>query len=112
MICRSWKFPLSALVAAAIRWACVTAGLGLDYGGDILGEEQWKWLELQLQQDPRPSVTIIVSSIQVLTSNPVFESWMHFPQAKQRLLRLLEAYKPNHLVLISGDVHHSEVCLH
>mmetsp|Transcript_7783 Transcript_7783/g.12377 ORF Transcript_7783/g.12377 Transcript_7783/m.12377 type:complete len:215 (+) Transcript_7783:652-1296(+) len=81
----------------------------MSHDGDMLGDEQWEWLAQQLQQVPKPAVTIIVSSVQVLTSNPVFESWLHFPRSKQRLLQLLQEHEPNHLILLSGDVHHAEI---
>lgn len=54
-------------------------------------------------------VTIVVSSVQLLTTNPVVESWGHFPAAKRRLLRLFDKYKPHGLVVLSGDVHYAEV---
>ena len=45
--------------------------------GEILGENQWKWLELALQ-DSHADFHGIISSIQILTTNPVVESWGHF----------------------------------
>ena len=45
----------------------------------------------------------------VLTTNPLVESWGHFPAARRRLLALLEKYRPAGLLLLSGDVHYSEV---
>ena len=60
----SFKIPFSALVAAFTRWLCGTLGLGLDHGGDILGEEQWLWLEDELKNS-RAAAHILVSSIQV-----------------------------------------------
>ena len=51
---------------------------------------------------------VIVSSIQVFTSNPVLESWGHFPAAKRRLVALLQKYDPSGLVILSGDVHYGE----
>ena len=36
-----------------------------------------------------PRCLCVVSSIQVLTTNPVMESWGHFPAERERLLRLL-----------------------
>eukprot|EP00957_Ditylum_brightwellii_P105699 8060138-Ditylum_brightwellii.AAC.1 len=74
--------------------------------GKVLGEEQWTWLETQLTSSDA-NVHIIVSSIQVLTTNPVMESWGHFPRERLRLLRLLDGVKG--LVLLSGDVHHGQI---
>ena len=45
----------------------------------------------------------------MLTSNPLVESWAHFPAAKRRLLRLLQDTNPANLLLVSGDVHYAEL---
>jgi alkaline phosphatase D len=78
-------------------------------GGDFLGEEQWEWLQLELQ-DPSPDVVLLGSSIQVLpTQKIVEESWSTFPESRARLLRMVsDAASPN-VVLLSGDVHMAEV---
>jgi len=73
---------------------------------EMLGYEQWEWLENEVEQSDA-SVHIIVSSVQVLTSNPVVESWGHFPDEKRRLIKLINTLPG--LVLLSGDVHHAEV---
>jgi phosphodiesterase/alkaline phosphatase D-like protein len=103
-----FRFPLSALIASAIRASYSIMGFGRNYAGSMLGEAQWTWLEHTLQQSTA-DVHIIISSVQVLTSNPVFESWGHFPIEKQRLLTLLGRYQPQHTVLLSGDVHLGEI---
>ena len=46
---------------------------------------------------------------QVLTSNPLVESWGHFPRSRKRLLDLLQRTDPAGLVILSGDVHHAEL---
>lgn len=46
---------------------------------------------------------------QVLTSNPLVESWGHFPRSRKRLLDLLHRTNPAGLVMLSGDVHHAEL---
>lgn len=111
----STMIPLGSVIACATRW--ITAGVNLPSllptwvgfcsgDGDVLGEEQWNWLEQQLQQSSA-SIHVVVSSIQVLTTNPVVESWGHFPAARSRLLNLLSGVKG--VVLLSGDVHHAEI---
>ena len=64
-------------------------GLDADYNGDILGEEQWRWLEQVLIETVKHSnviiFNIIVSSIQVFSSYPLFEGWTHFPRAREAL---------------------------
>ena len=46
------NFPFAALVAAAVRLASIYLGFAKDYNGDILGEEQWEWLEETLLTSP------------------------------------------------------------
>lgn len=45
----------------------------------------------------------------MLTSNPLVESWGHFPRSRKRLLDLLHRTNPAGLVMLSGDVHHAEL---
>ena len=51
---------------------------------------------------------LIVSSVQLLTSNPLVESWGHFPASKARLLTLLAEARPAAALVLSGDVHFAE----
>ena len=81
---------------------------GLNFNGAVLGEKQWAWLGETLESSAA-DVNIVVSSIQVLTTNPVVESWGHFPQEKARLLALLQRTDPSGLALVSGDVHAAEL---
>ena len=55
-----------------------------------------------------PQVHLIVSSVQLLTSNPLVESWGHFPVSKARLLALLAEARPAAALVLSGDVHFAE----
>lgn len=81
---------------------------GRQYKGQILGDDQWTWLATTLQSSDA-QVHIIISSIQVLTTNPVIESWGHFPLEKSRLFDLLKQTNPANLLLLSGDVHMAEM---
>jgi alkaline phosphatase D len=101
------KLPLTALFAAAFRTMYSVLGFGRAYDGDVLGDKQWRWLETELAK-PSIDYHVIVSSIQVFTSNPAVESWGHFPLAKRRLVDLLNRHHPKGLVFLSGDVHHGE----
>ena len=103
--------PLSALIAAAIRVACTSLDIGKCRGhhGDMLGEKQWSWLEKELGPSSDADFHVIVSSVQVFTSNPVVESWGHFPDSKRRLVDIINTLQPRGLVFLSGDVHHGEI---
>jgi len=73
----------------------------------VLGGEQWEWLKQELENS-KASVNVVVSSIQVLTTNPTVEGWGHFPGERQRLLKLL-GQGISGLFVVSGDVHHAEI---
>jgi alkaline phosphatase D len=76
---------------------------------DILGEEQWLWLEAELQ-DEAPFVTLLSSGIQVLpTGKIVEESWSRAPEARDRLLRMILNAKSRNVFILSGDVHMAEI---
>ena len=76
--------------------------------GDILGEEQWRWLEEELKSSDA-SLHIIASSIQFLSREHLFEKWENFPKARKRMLDLLEKIKPANTFFISGDRHMAEI---
>lgn len=86
-----------------------------DENRQMLSDQQWKWLENELfgfknQKVAIPELTIIVSSVQVLTTNPTVESWGHFPSQRKRLLRTLSQYEKQtgkSLLLLSVSQSHS-----
>lgn len=82
--------------------------IGRDHPGDMLGEEQWQWLERELTNS-NAAINIIVSTVQVLTSAAIQESWGHMPHAQRRLLRLLNKTAPRGAMIISGDIHLAEL---
>ncbi|NNF52439.1 MAG: alkaline phosphatase family protein, partial [Gammaproteobacteria bacterium] len=75
---------------------------------DVLGEEQWRWLENELNGSTA-QLTLIVSGTQMLPADHEWERWAAYPAARQRLLDLItESGKPG-VVLISGDRHFAEL---
>lgn len=76
--------------------------------GDILGEEQWSWLEKELKSS-HAQLNIIASSIQFLSKDHMFEKWENFPKARKRMLDLLEKVKPANTLFVSGDRHMAEI---
>ncbi|RYZ71079.1 MAG: alkaline phosphatase family protein [Proteobacteria bacterium] len=75
---------------------------------DLLGAEQWTWLEAELKK-PAEGVTFIVSSIQVLPFEQKFEKWLNFPASHKRLLAAIETSPSKNIVIISGDRHFAEL---
>lgn len=78
-----------------------------DKDATILGEAQWQWLETQLQQPAE--LRLIVSSIQVLSAEHVYEKWSNFPEERRRLLKLINSIGAGGVLLLSGDRHHAEL---
>ena len=82
---------------------------------DILGEEQWSWLEALLREDAarvnKPRYTLIASGVQIVADDKGFkhESWGQYPHSKQRLYNLLRDTKTAGVLLLSGDIHLSEI---
>ena len=99
---------------------------------DILGEDQWRWLEFEaLTEQGLPSggqenltnpsgvtvpiskrlclVTVIGSGIQIISDEKPSESWAFFPHARRRLFSLLRRIRLERFVFASGDVHMGEM---
>lgn len=80
----------------------------LNETGDILGEEQWAWLEKELSTQG-VDLFIIGSSIQLIAKDHYYEKWANFPASRARLLGLLKIANPTPVLVISGDRHIAEV---
>lgn len=102
--------PLSALIAAALRVVTTFLDIGNSrrHEGDMLGGRQWAWLENELGPSSTADFHVIVSSVQIFTTNPAVESWGHFPLSKRRLVNILTHLRPRGVAFLSGDVHHGE----
>ncbi len=101
-------WPVKPYLLALTRWVAIILGVTPRFEGDMLGAEQWEWLEAQLAES-QASLHLVVSSVQVLAVNPIIEGWGHYPRAQARLLALLRQHRPRGLVLLSGDVHFAEL---
>jgi alkaline phosphatase D len=76
--------------------------------GDILGEQQWQWLEDELTESDA-AIHIIGSSIQLVAEEQGFEKWANFPAARDRFFYLLKKTQPINTFVISGDRHMAEI---
>lgn len=71
---------------------------------DVLGEEQWQWLERELKSDE--AVKFVCSSLQVLPLDRGLQEKFGQPwRSYERLAGLIS--KSRGVILLSGDVHHS-----
>ena len=103
----SYIHPLGAIIACFTRW--LYSGLDIIPSckdRNMLGEEQWLWLENELRSGTA-SIHVIISSVQIFTANPFVESWAHYQFEKRRLLYTINNTKG--VVFLSGDVHFAEM---
>lgn len=74
---------------------------------DILGEEQWVWLENILKQN-NETFTLIASGSQILPFDRLAtECWL--PESRQRLFSLIAKLKKSGVILLTGDIHNAQV---
>lgn len=78
-----------------------------DSSKNLLGEEQWKWLESQLDQPAE--IRVLASSIQFLAEGHGYERWGLMPHEQKKLENLLIKKKIKNLILLSGDRHLGEI---
>lgn len=74
---------------------------------EFLGEEQWTWLENELQKPA--DVRIVGSGTQFGIEYNGYEAWANFPAEQLRFLDLIKKTKANGLLFITGDVHYAEI---
>ncbi len=77
--------------------------------GDILGAEQWLWLEKEMAESKDVDALVIANGTQVLGEEHRFEKWANFPKSKERLLKLLDESPTKIKILLSGDRHFGEI---
>ena len=75
-------------------------------GVTLLGETQWGWLERQLKLPAE--IRLIVSSTQVVADQKAMDEWGNYPLQRRRLLKLLAGVS-GHSIILSGNVHFSEI---
>jgi hypothetical protein len=75
---------------------------------DMLGEEQWSWLEGQLEE--QYDLCIIVSGTQILLPKETgSETWDQYPAARDRLYDRIRKARMERVVFVTGDQHYGEV---
>ena len=73
----------------------------------LLGEEQWTWLERQLREPAE--IRFIASSTQVVADQKGMDEWGNYPHERRRLFDLIASTGADGVVLLSGNVHFTEV---
>lgn len=78
-----------------------------DKTATMLGKTQWRWLKKQLKRS-KADFNIIMSSIQVLSTEHGFETWGNMPMELEKLEKLITSSHAKNVIIISGDRHISE----
>ena len=73
---------------------------------DILGVQQWQWLESEVRQSA--DIIIIGNGTQIIPEDHNYEKWANHPSSRKRLFELLEDVDSK-VVLLSGDRHIGEM---
>ena len=76
--------------------------------GTILGEEQWIWLEEEINKSDA-TINIFVSGLQIIPDDHIYEKWGNFPNERLKFLDLLEKTKVKNPIIFSGDRHFAEL---
>jgi len=76
--------------------------------GQMLGDAQWKWLEKELNTSTA-RVNFIISGVQFLPTEHVYEKWANFPKEREKLLDLIARSGAQNPILMSGDRHIAEI---
>ncbi len=73
----------------------------------VLGDTQWRWLEEQLRKPAE--VRLLVSAYPLIPYELGTDAWGNFPLERQKLFRLIAKTQANGVIILSGDVHYSEI---
>ena len=73
----------------------------------MLGAEQWRWLEEQLQKPA--DLRLLVSSIQILAEGHGWEAWRTLPLERDRLYDALKRSGARGVIALSGDRHRAGI---
>ncbi|SDE75653.1 alkaline phosphatase D family protein [Ruegeria marina] len=78
-----------------------------DTNATLLGATQWQWLEEQLQEPAE--LRLIASGTQIVADEKAMEEWGNFPAERRKLFDLIGKTGAEGVILLSGNVHFSEV---
>jgi alkaline phosphatase D len=78
-----------------------------DPEASLLGVAQWQWLEQQLRKPAE--LRLLASSTQVIADQKGMDEWGAYPLERQKLFELIENTGASNLLLLSGNVHFTEM---
>ena len=78
-----------------------------DTDATLLGNDQWRWLQEQLRLPAE--VRLVASSGQIIADQKGMDEWGNYPLERERLLQMVATVETGQVVLLTGNVHFSEV---
>jgi alkaline phosphatase D len=78
-----------------------------DPAATLLGTAQWAWLAHQLREPAE--LRLIISSGQIIADQKGMDEWGNYPLERRKLFDLLDDTGAGNTLLLSGNVHFSEV---
>jgi alkaline phosphatase D len=75
----------------------------------ILGKAQWLWLKKELGKEA--DLRLIVSGTQIIADEKGMDEWGIFPHERQRLFDAIEETRAHGVVILTGNVHFSEISI-
>ena len=78
-----------------------------DPNATILGVEQWKWFQDQINKDF--DFLIIFSSIQIIPQDHGFEKWDNFPKERDKILNIIKKYKLDPSVIKEDELFNKKI---
>lgn len=84
----------------------VAKKVDVDYDAQLLGEQQWRWLEEELTNSTA-QIHFIASGMTYYSGHVLWksESWADYPNEYNRLINLLERTQVKAPIFLSGDKH-------
>jgi alkaline phosphatase D len=75
----------------------------------VLGPTQWEWLAKVLREPA--DLRVVLSSIQLASTEHGWEHWGNFPAERTRFLQTLRESEATGVIVVSGDRHSAEISM-
>ncbi len=106
---RSHRSPLAALPRAERVKGRGPYVATADPEATVLGATQWEWLAKVLREPA--DLRVVLSSIQLASTEHGWEHWGNFPAERTRFLQTLRESEATGVIVVSGDRHSAEISM-
>lgn len=82
---------------------------GLEADAPVLGNKQWEWFENEIRTSTA-QMHLIMTGLSIFSPLlPYSEEWWHWPGEVRRLLKIMNDYKPQGAIFLTGDKHFGSI---